>query len=161
MLRSWSPAHSGASTPSSPRKATPMTSSTPESGTPASRQLLTRRNLIRSTGLVAAAVSAAPLLGQGTAEAAVASACPPGTTAPVPPPAKGPAIPKFGYLVEEIGDRVFWLTDGLYLMLFMTTAEGVVAVDAPPTIGHNILRAIATVTKSHVTHAIYSHHHAD
>ena len=36
-----------------------------------------------------------------------------------------------------------------------------VAVDAPPTIGHNILRAIATVTKSHVTHAIYSHHHAD
>src|SRR5260370_16534767 len=46
-------------------------------------------------------------------------------------------------------------------MILMTTAEGVVAVDAPPTIGHNILRAIATVTKSHVTHAIYSHHHAD
>ena len=46
-------------------------------------------------------------------------------------------------------------------MVFMTTAEGVVVVDAPPTIGHNILRAIATVTKSHVTHAIYSHHHAD
>jgi glyoxylase-like metal-dependent hydrolase (beta-lactamase superfamily II) len=46
-------------------------------------------------------------------------------------------------------------------MIFMTTAEGVVAVDAPPTIGHNILRAVATVTKSHVTHAIYSHHHAD
>ena len=88
-------------------------------------------------------------------------ACPPGTTAPVPPPAKGPAIPKSGYLVQEIGDRVFWLTDGLYQMIFMTTAEGVVAVDAPPTIGHNILRAIATVTKSHVTHAIYSHHHAD
>ena len=138
-----------------------MTSSTSEPGTPASRQLLTRRNLIASTGLVAAAVSAAPLLGRGTAEAAVTPACPPGTTAPVPPPAKGPAIPKSGYLVEEIGDRVFWLTDGLYQMIFMTTAEGVVAVDAPPTIGHNILRAIATVTKSHVTHAIYSHHHAD
>ena len=138
-----------------------MTSSTSEPGTPASRPLLTRRNLIASTGLVAAAVSAAPLLGRGTAEAAVAPACPPGTTAPVPPPAKGPAIPKSGYLVEEIGDRVFWLTDGLYQMIFMTTAEGVVAVDAPPTIGHNILRAIATVTKSHVTHAIYSHHHAD
>jgi len=88
-----------------------MTSPTSEPGTPASRQLLTRRNLIASTGLVAAAVSAAPLLGRGTAEAAVAPACPPGTTAPVPPPAKGPAIPKSGYLVEEIGDRVFWLTD--------------------------------------------------
>ena len=46
-------------------------------------------------------------------------------------------------------------------MVFMTTAAGVVVVDAPPTIGHNILRAIATVTKSHVTHAVYSHHHAD
>src|SRR5690349_17857367 len=138
-----------------------MASSTSEPRVPASRQLLTRRNLIASTGLVAAAVSAAPLLGRGTAEAAVAAACPPGATAPVPPPAKGPAIPKSGYLVEEIGDRVFWLTDGLYQMIFMTTAEGVVTVDAPPTIGHNIVRAIATVTKSHVTHAIYSHHHAD
>ena len=71
-----------------------MTSSTPEPGTPASRQLLTRRNLIASTGLVAAAVSAAPLLGRGTAEAAVAPACPPGTTAPVPPPGQGPGHPQ-------------------------------------------------------------------
>src|SRR3984957_322965 len=138
-----------------------MTSSTAEPGRPASRQLLTRRNLITSTGLVAAAVPAGPLPGRAPAEAAGAPACPPGTTAPVPPPAKGPAIPKSGYLVQEIGDRVFWLTDGLYQMIFMSTAEGVVAVDAPPTIGNNIGRAIATVTKSHVTHAIYSHHHAD
>jgi glyoxylase-like metal-dependent hydrolase (beta-lactamase superfamily II) len=35
------------------------------------------------------------------------------------------------------------------------------AVDAPPTIGNNILRAIASVTKARVTHAVYSHHHAD
>src|ERR1700733_16077305 len=95
--------------PSSPRKVARMTTSPSEPGTPARRQLLTRRNLIASTGLVAAAVTAAPLLGRGTAEAAVTPACPPGTTAPVPPPARGPAIPKSGYLVEEIGDRVFWL----------------------------------------------------
>ncbi len=138
-----------------------MTSSITEPGAPAPRRQLTRRNLIASTGLAAAAVSAAPLLGSGTARAAVSPDCPPGTTAPVPPPAKGPAIPASGYLVEEIADRVFWLTDGLYQMIFVTTAEGVVAVDAPPTIGHNITRAIATVTKSPVTHAIYSHHHAD
>ena len=137
-----------------------MTSAS-EPGTPASRQPLTRRSLIASTGLAAAAVSAVTLLGRGSAEAAVAASCPPGPTAPVPPPARGPAIPKSGYLVEEIADRVFWLTDGLYQMVFMTTAAGVVVVDAPPTIGHNIPRAIATVTKSHVTHAIYSHHHAD
>src|SRR5712691_4249781 len=138
-----------------------MTSSTPEPGTPARRPQLTRRNLLASTGLAAASLSAAPLLGRSAAQAAVSPDCPPGTTAPVPPAAKGPAIPASGYLVEEIADRVFWLTDGLYQMIFVTTAEGVVAVDAPPTIGNNIARAIATVTKSPVTHAIYSHHHAD
>jgi glyoxylase-like metal-dependent hydrolase (beta-lactamase superfamily II) len=143
-----------------------MTPPTPEPGTPAPRSLLTRRGLIASTGLAAAAVSAAPLLGRSTARAAtsavsVSADCPPGTTAPVPPAAKGPAIPAAGYLVQEIADRVYWLTDGLYQMIFVTTAEGVVAVDAPPTIGNNILRAIATVTTSPVTHAIYSHHHAD
>jgi glyoxylase-like metal-dependent hydrolase (beta-lactamase superfamily II) len=143
-----------------------MTQPTPEPGTPAPRSLLTRRGLIASTGLAAAAVSAAPLLGRSTARAAasavpVSAGCPPGATAPVPPAAKGPAIPAAGYLVQEIADRTYWLTDGLYQMIFVTTAEGVVAVDAPPTIGNNILRAIATVTTSPVTHAIYSHHHAD
>ena len=56
---------------------------------------------------------------------------------------------------------MFWLTDGLYQMIFLVTAEGVVAIDAPPTIGNNILRAIKGVTNSQVTHAVYSHHHAD
>ena len=138
-----------------------MTSSTLEPRSPARRPLLTRRNILASTGLAAAGVSAAPLLGRSTARAAVSPACPPGTTAPVPPAAKGPAIPASGYLVEEIADRVYWLTDGLYQMIFVTTTAGVVAVDAPPTLGKNILRAIATVTSAHVTHAVYSHHHAD
>jgi len=138
-----------------------MTSSTPERSSPARRPLLTRRNLLASTGIAAAGVSAGPLLGWSSAQAVVSPDCSPGTTAPVPPTARGPAIPAAGYLVQEIADRVYWLTDGLYQMIFVTTAEGVVAVDAPPTIGKNILRAIATVTNSRVTHAIYSHHHAD
>jgi glyoxylase-like metal-dependent hydrolase (beta-lactamase superfamily II) len=114
-----------------------------------------------SAGLTAAAVPAAALLGQPTAMAATVTGCPPPTTAPVPPPAKGPAIPKSGYLLEEVAERTYWLTDGLYQMIFLVTAEGVVSVDAPPTIGNNILRAIASVTKARVTHAVYSHHHAD
>src|SRR5580658_8805428 len=138
-----------------------MTSPASEPNSPARRPLLTRRNLLASTGLAAAAASAAPLSGRSAAHAAVSPDCPPGTTAPVPPAAKGPAIPASGYLVEQIADRVYWVTDGLYQMIFVTTSEGVVAVDAPPTIGNNILRAIATVTSSPVTHAIYSHHHAD
>jgi glyoxylase-like metal-dependent hydrolase (beta-lactamase superfamily II) len=137
-----------------------MTSSTPEPDG-RTRRPLSRRALIASAGLTAAAaIPAAALLGQPSAAAATAAGSA-AVTAPVPPPAKGPAIPKAGYLVQEIAERTYWLTDGLYQMMFLVTAEGVVAVDAPPTIGSNILRAIAGVTKTRVTHAVYSHHHAD
>jgi glyoxylase-like metal-dependent hydrolase (beta-lactamase superfamily II) len=145
-----------------------MTSPAQVPGGADDRRPLTRRTLITAAGLTAAAVPAAALLGTAPAASAATAApaatgadCPPTTTAPVPPFAKGPAIPKSGYLVGEIGERTYWVTDGLYQMIFLATGEGVVAVDAPPTIGNNILRAIATVTKSPVTHAIYSHHHAD
>jgi glyoxylase-like metal-dependent hydrolase (beta-lactamase superfamily II) len=117
--------------------------------------------MLRAAGLTAAAVPAASLLGRAPAAAAAVTGCPPETTAPVPPPARGPGIPKAGYLVEEIAERVFWLTDGLYQMIFLASADGVVAVDAPPTIGNSILRAIASVTRSPVTQALHSHHHAD
>jgi glyoxylase-like metal-dependent hydrolase (beta-lactamase superfamily II) len=82
-------------------------------------------------------------------------------TAPVPPPAKGPAIPKAGYLVTEIAANTYVLTDGIYQMIFLTTQDGVVAIDAPPTLGNNITRGISSVTRSPIRHAIYSHHHAD
>ena len=50
--------------------------------------------------------------------------------------------------------------------MFLTTKDGVVVVDAPDTIGHNLLRAIGEVTKANgrpgkVTHFVYSHSHAD
>ena len=141
--------------------ATRITSPTPEPGSSDGRRPLTRRTLMTSAGLTAAAIPVAALLGQPTSAAAAVTGCPPTTTAAVPPAAKGPAIPKSGYLVEEIAERTYWLTDGLYQMIFLVTAEGVVAIDAPPTIGNNITRAIASVTKAQVTHAIYSHHHAD
>jgi glyoxylase-like metal-dependent hydrolase (beta-lactamase superfamily II) len=141
--------------------ATRITSPTPEPGSSDVRRPLTRRTVLTSAGLTAAAIPAAALLGRPTAAAAAVTGCPPTTTAPVPPPAKGPAIPKSGYLVQEIAERTYWLTDGLYQMVFLVTAEGVVAIDAPPTIGNNIKRAIASVTQAQVNHAIYSHHHAD
>src|SRR3984885_6072666 len=135
-----------------------MTAPTP--GPRGSQRPLTRRSLIAAAGLTAAATPAAALLAR-PASAAAATAYIPAGTAPVPPPAKGPAIPKSGYLVQEIAERTYWLTDGLYQMLFLVTAEGVVAIDAPPTIGNDIPRAIANVTTAPVTHAVYSHHHAD
>jgi glyoxylase-like metal-dependent hydrolase (beta-lactamase superfamily II) len=69
--------------------------------------------------------------------------------------------PKKGYLLKEIRDKVYYVTDGLYQMMFIVTDEGVVAVDAPPYIGANILKAIKEVTDKPVTYVIYSHCHPD
>jgi glyoxylase-like metal-dependent hydrolase (beta-lactamase superfamily II) len=46
-------------------------------------------------------------------------------------------------------------------MLFVVSSAGVIVIDAPPTLGQNILRAIASVTSTPITHVIYSHSHAD
>src|SRR5262245_8451208 len=82
-------------------------------------------------------------------------------TIQIPEAAKGPPIPTKGYLVQQIGDGLYWLTDGAYQTMFMVTDKGVVAVDAPATIGNNYLKAIAEVTKKPVTYVIYSHAHID
>jgi glyoxylase-like metal-dependent hydrolase (beta-lactamase superfamily II) len=82
-------------------------------------------------------------------------------TAPVPENAKGPEVPEEGYVLEEIADGIFWIGDGSYQAMFVVSDEGVIAVDAPPTLGHNILRAIDRVTRKPVTQVVYSHHHSD
>lgn len=53
------------------------------------------------------------------------------------------------------------ITDGLYQSLFLVSHDSVVVVDAPPTIGHKLLKGIRTVTDLPVTHVVYSHAHAD
>jgi len=82
-------------------------------------------------------------------------------TIQLPEGAKGPPIPAKGYLVQQIRDGLYWLTDGAYQTMFMVTDKGVIAVDAPPTIGKNYLKAIAEVTTKAVTNVIYSHAHID
>jgi glyoxylase-like metal-dependent hydrolase (beta-lactamase superfamily II) len=69
--------------------------------------------------------------------------------------------PETGIYVGEISDGVYWLTEGVYQMMFVTTGEGVIVVDAPPSIGARILSGIASVTDEPITHVIYSHTHAD
>ncbi len=84
------------------------------------------------------------------------------TAAPLPETARGPQIDfSKGYLVEEIKDGLYWVTDGAYNTIFLTTGEGVIVVDAPPSIGENYLNAIAEVTEEPITHVIYSHTHRD
>ena len=82
--------------------------------------------------------------------------------APLPAAAIGPEIdPDIGYLVEELGRGLYLVNDGVYQMMFLTTGEGVIAVDAPPNTGEKILAAISSVTDEPITHVVYSHTHAD
>jgi glyoxylase-like metal-dependent hydrolase (beta-lactamase superfamily II) len=86
--------------------------------------------------------------------------------APVPRSALGPALNEQGYYVGRVERNLYWVTDGVYQCAFLTTSDGVVVFDAPPTIGHNIQRAVdeiaaANGVSSKVNYLIYSHHHAD
>ena len=86
----------------------------------------------------------------------------PSDVAPIPAPARGPAIPQDkGYLVREINGGLYWITDGTYQVMFLTTGKGVIVVDAPPNLAQKYLKAIADVTNERVTHLIYSHAHGD
>src|SRR6201996_8996971 len=86
--------------------------------------------------------------------------------APIPGSALGPAVNEQGYYVGQVEGTLYWVTDGTYQSAFLTTGDGVVLFDAPPTIGHNIQRAVDEIATANgvsnkVTHLIYSHHHAD
>jgi glyoxylase-like metal-dependent hydrolase (beta-lactamase superfamily II) len=86
--------------------------------------------------------------------------------APVPRSALGPALNEQGYYVGQVERNLYWVTDGTYQSAFLTTPDGVVLFDAPPTIGHNLQRAVdemaaANGVSGRVTHLVYSHHHAD
>src|SRR2546429_4175060 len=86
--------------------------------------------------------------------------------APVPRSALGPALNEQGYYVGRVERNLYWVTDGTYQSAFLTTSDGVVLLDAPPTIGNNIKRAVDEIAAANgvsnkVTHLVYSHHHAD
>jgi glyoxylase-like metal-dependent hydrolase (beta-lactamase superfamily II) len=86
--------------------------------------------------------------------------------APVPRSAIGPALNEQGYYVGRVERNLYWITDGTYQCAFLTTSDGVVLLDAPPTIGHNIQRAVDEIASANgvsnkVNYLIYTHHHAD
>ncbi len=86
--------------------------------------------------------------------------------APVPSSALGPALNEQGYYVGRVERNLYWVTDGTYQCAFLTTSDGVVLLDAPPTIGHNIQRAVDEIASANgvsnkVNYLVYSHHHAD
>jgi len=60
-----------------------------------------------------------------------------------------------------MGGGLYWVTDGGYNTMFAVSSAGVIACDAPPSLGPNYLKAIAEVTDKPVTHLVYSHEHID
>ena len=86
--------------------------------------------------------------------------------APIPRSALGPALNDQGYYVGRVERNLYWVTNGVYQSAFLTTRDGVVLFDAPPSIGHNLRRAVDEIAAANgvsntVTHLVYSHHHAD
>jgi glyoxylase-like metal-dependent hydrolase (beta-lactamase superfamily II) len=125
-----------------------------------------RAFLAGAAAAVAAPAALAVLAAASPASASAAAACPSPGYAPVPPSALGPALNADGYFAGRINRNLYWVTDSFYQAMFLTTRDGVVLVDAPPTIGHNLLRAIDAISSANgmpstVTHLVYSHSHAD
>src|SRR5438874_7781334 len=86
--------------------------------------------------------------------------------APVPRSALGPALNEQGYFVGRVERNLYCVTGGSYQCALLTTSDGVVLLDAPPSIGHNIQRAVDEIASANgvsnkVNYLIYSHHHAD
>src|SRR5260370_39038976 len=78
----------------------------------------------------------------------------------IPDSARGPTRDLAGGLaVEEVGDRLFLVTDGDYQAMVADTGEGIVAFDAPW--GPEYVSAIRRVSPAPVTHVAYSHSHYD
>ena len=61
--------------------------------------------------------------------------------APIPKSALGPAVNAQGYFVGRVEKNLYWVTDATYQAAFLTTRDGVVLFDAPPTIGRNLTTA--------------------
>lgn len=97
----------------------------------------------------------------------------PGQYDPIPPSAYDAqsqpameAIGSKGYFTHEIRDGIHYATEGWYFMLVVVHDDGVIVVDAPPTLGRdflggNILSAVREISDRPITHVVYSHHHRD
>lgn len=69
---------------------------------------------------------------------------------------------EFGLHVSEVEPGLFFVTDLVYQSAFIVTNDGVVVLDAPPSFGGNLRKAIAIAApRAPITHLIMSHGHRD
>ena len=81
-------------------------------------------------------------------------------------PALMEAIQSKGFFTREIEGGIHYITEGVYFMLAVVHDDGIIVVDAPPSIGptnagDNLMNAIGEISDKPITHVIYSHHHID
>jgi glyoxylase-like metal-dependent hydrolase (beta-lactamase superfamily II) len=72
-----------------------------------------------------------------------------------------PVDPRKGYVVKEVKPGVFVIADGNYQSAFVTTGQGVILFDAPPTFADHIQQAVGEVTTEPIRRIVYSHAHLD
>jgi hypothetical protein len=106
-----------------------------------------RRSFLARGAVLASVPAIAALAGGVLAEPASADDTLP-DYAPVPPSALGPALNAQGYFVGRVEKNLYWVTDGTYQAAFLTTKDGVVLFDAPPTIGDNLQRSIDEIASA-------------
>ena len=102
-----------------------------------------RRTFLARGAAVAAVPAVAALAGTAFADKASAATLP--NYAPVPAASLGHPVNADGYYVGQVEKNLYYVTDATYMAAFLATREGVVLFDAPPTIGHNLQRAIDAV----------------
>ena len=77
------------------------------------------------------------------------------------------------YHIEELNDGLFYMTDGVYQAMFLVAKQGIIVVDAPPSIGINqadpsqsvsivdVIYSIPETQGLSIKHLVYSHTHLD
>ena len=105
-----------------------------------------RRSFLAGGAAIMAVPAVATVAGGALAAPASADTLP--DYAPIPPSALGPAVNAQGYYVARVKRNLYWVTDGTYQSAFLTTRDGVVLFDAPPTIGHNLQRAVNQIGRA-------------
>jgi glyoxylase-like metal-dependent hydrolase (beta-lactamase superfamily II) len=123
-----------------------------------------RRFFTGGVAIAAATLVADRALAQSQSQPALAETTPLPDYAPLLPQAKARAWPvdgRKGYLVKEAKPNIFIITDGGYQSLFVTTGDGVVLFDAPPSFAQHIGQAVAETTKEPIAKLVYSHMHVD
>lgn len=69
--------------------------------------------------------------------------------------------PKIGYVVKDIGDGLYVISDNEWQSIWLVTDDGVIVFDAPETYGKNIPAEVAKVTNKPIKILIYTHQHRD